>query len=135
MKIVINDCYGGFGLSMEAMQLLYKKKGLSLFMYSGLGKNLKPFTEGDSDLSRHYTNRELTEAEMVSGNIPNGVYVSDRDIERNDPDLIAVIEELGDKASDRYGDLKIVEIPDDVDWEIEEYDGSEWVAENHRTWR
>jgi len=30
--------------------------------------------------------------------------------------------------------LKIVEIPDDVDWEINEDDGSEWIAEKHRTW-
>jgi len=30
--------------------------------------------------------------------------------------------------------LKIVDIPDGVEWEIEEYDGMEWVAEKHRTW-
>lgn len=36
-----------------------------------------------------------------------------------------------------YGDcadLKIVEIPDDVEWVIEEYDGIEYVSEVHRTW-
>lgn len=33
-----------------------------------------------------------------------------------------------------HADLKIVEIPPDVDWEINEYDGVEWVAETHRTW-
>jgi hypothetical protein len=31
--------------------------------------------------------------------------------------------------------LAIVEIPDDVQWIIEENDGMEWVAEKHRTWR
>ena len=31
-------------------------------------------------------------------------------------------------------DLKVVEIPDDVEWEIEEYDGNEWVSEVHRCW-
>jgi hypothetical protein len=30
--------------------------------------------------------------------------------------------------------LLIVEVPADVDWYIEEYDGLEWVAEKHRTW-
>ena len=30
--------------------------------------------------------------------------------------------------------LKIVEIPDDVEWIIEEYDGKEWIAEDHRRW-
>jgi len=48
--------------------------------------------------------------------------------------LVRVVEELGDKASGRCADLKVVEIPDDVEWEIDEYDGSEHVAEKHRTW-
>jgi hypothetical protein len=56
------------------------------------------------------------------------------DIDRADPVLIQVIEELGEEAEDRYADLKIVEIPEDVDWYIEEYDGLEHVAERHRTW-
>jgi hypothetical protein len=28
-----------------------------------------------------------------------------------------------------------VDIPLDIQWTIEEYDGDEWVAEVHRTWR
>ena len=56
------------------------------------------------------------------------------DIPRDDPVLIQVIEELGKESFDRYADLKIVEIPEDVDWYIEEYDGLEHVAERHRTW-
>lgn len=31
--------------------------------------------------------------------------------------------------------LKVVSIPADVEWQIEEYDGAEWIAEKHRTWR
>lgn len=57
------------------------------------------------------------------------------DISRDDPYLISAIKELGDKANGSYAELKIVEIPADVDWTIKEYDGSEWVAEKHRTWR
>jgi hypothetical protein len=56
------------------------------------------------------------------------------DLSRDDPVLIQVIEELGKESFDRYADLKIVEIPEDVDWYIEEYDGLEHVAERHRTW-
>ena len=41
---------------------------------------------------------------------------------------------LGSAADSRYSELKIVDIPEDVDWYIEEYDGREWVAERHRTW-
>jgi hypothetical protein len=59
----------------------------------------------------------------------------DWQIERNNPKLVQVVEELGALANGSCAKLKIVEIPDDVEWEIEEYDGSEWVGEKHRTWR
>jgi hypothetical protein len=58
-----------------------------------------------------------------------------RDILRDDPVLVQIVEEMGSNANGDYAELKVVEIPDDVDWYIEEYDGSEWVAERHRTWR
>jgi len=41
---------------------------------------------------------------------------------------------MGQAAAGSYCTLKVVEIPDDVQWQIEEYDGHEWVAERHRTW-
>jgi hypothetical protein len=53
---------------------------------------------------------------------------------RSDPDLIAVIEEMGKAADGWASELKIVEVPDDADWHIHEYDGMEHVAEDHRTW-
>lgn len=58
-----------------------------------------------------------------------------RDIPRDDPLLIAAVEALGSAANGACAELKIVEIPDGVEWCIEEYDGIEWVAEVHRTWR
>jgi len=58
----------------------------------------------------------------------------DHDINRDDITLIKVIERLGDVANDSLANLEIVEIPDDVTWKIDEYDGVEWVAESHRTW-
>jgi hypothetical protein len=56
------------------------------------------------------------------------------DLARDDPYLIQTIRELGENANSRFSTLKIVEIPGDVEWEIGEYDGLEWVAEKHRTW-
>jgi hypothetical protein len=50
------------------------------------------------------------------------------------PHLVRVVEELGRNAGEEYARLKVVEVPDDVQWIIQEYDGSEWVAEVHRTW-
>ena len=58
----------------------------------------------------------------------------DRDLDRDDPVLVAVVLELGTAADTSVSELRVVEIPDDVEWQIEEYDGSEWVAEKHRTW-
>jgi hypothetical protein len=58
----------------------------------------------------------------------------DREIPRDDPCLIQTIRELGKDADTRFCTLKIVEIPAEVEWEIGEYDGLEWVAEKHRTW-
>ena len=62
----------------------------------------------------------------------------DSDIRRDDPVLLKIIKEVGlDNASGTFCCLGIVEIPDDVPedgWIIQDYDGSEWVAEKHRTW-
>ena len=55
-------------------------------------------------------------------------------VERNDPNLVQVVQELGVDAETLYSELKIVEVPDDVKWHIHEYDGMEHVAEDHRTW-
>ena len=70
--------------------------------------------------------------ELKGMKLNDGFY--DRDIPRDDAALIQVVEELGDAANGSCADLKIVEIPNDVDWYVEEYDGNEWVAERHRTW-
>jgi hypothetical protein len=56
------------------------------------------------------------------------------EIPRNCPHLVEMVEEGGTDVNDRYSYLKVVEIPDDVEWEICEYDGLEWIAEKHRTW-
>ena len=57
------------------------------------------------------------------------------EIPRDDPKLIEAVETIGLLASNTLSsDLKIVEIPEDVKWEIAEYDGLEWVAECRRTW-
>lgn len=144
MKIVINNCHGGFGLSEEAVirynELLGRKVWAikhEIFHYTKY--SLVPPEErndvGEKLGAAPENWHDMTDDEKDAY---NEAYRSqtfyDRDIERNDPILIQVVEELGDKANDRYSELKIVEIPDDVKWQIDEYDGAEWVAEQHRTW-
>ena len=53
---------------------------------------------------------------------------------RTNPDLIKCVETLGDRANGSFANLKVVEIPDGVDWEITDYDGLEKVEEVHRIW-
>ena len=113
-EIVINKCHGGFGLSHEA-ELLYLK--LAVIDYTT-----------EDRLSRDETTR-LGPQPMIDG----VVWVSS-DLKRDDPVLVSVVKRLGKKANGRYADLKIVKIPASVEWEIMDYDGQEWVAEQHRTW-
>ena len=48
--------------------------------------------------------------------------------------LIMATEVAGEGASGRHANLKIVEIPDGIDWYIHEYNGMESVHEAHRYW-
>ena len=109
MKIVINSDYGGFGLSDWATEVYAERKGISLTKEKN-GSWTSYLLEGTKE------------------------YFEVREIPRNDPVLVAVVEELGSKANGFAASLKVVEIPEGVDWYVEEYDGNEWVAEKHRTW-
>lgn len=106
-KIIINSCFGGFGLSDKAIERL---------------------------LQLGYPKEEIKADKCSNDSISNKKYRGLKDIQRNHPLLIQVIEELGREASSRFASLKIIEIPDNVKWEIEEYDGVEWISEKHRRW-
>jgi hypothetical protein len=54
--------------------------------------------------------------------------------DRANPRLVECVEALGKLANGAFAELEVVVIPNDVEWQIEEYDGSEWVAEKHRKW-
>lgn len=79
--------------------------------------------------------REAFELYCQKAGLKDQYYDGGRGIYRDDTALVEAVEELGvEKASGDHARLKIVEIPDDVEWHIYEYDGNECVAENHRTW-
>lgn len=104
MKVVINKCYGGFSLSKTAWDDYAKAKGLNVGKWN--------------DTWNFYEDGDFY----------------DREIPRDDPVLVEIVEKLANVASGSCANLVVVEIPDGVDWEIQEYDGNEWVAEKHRTW-
>ena len=54
--------------------------------------------------------------------------------ERSNPKLIECIKILGKNASEQYAQIEIVEIPDDIEWHIDNYGGMEAVYEKHRMW-
>jgi hypothetical protein len=118
MKVAINRCFGGFGISDEAFEKLLNRKGIEFDKVekesSFLGATYYQAGHAGND-DYYISNYEHCE-------------------NRADPDLIAVIEEMGEKANSWAADIAIIEIPDDVKWHIHEYDGLEHVAEDHRTW-
>lgn len=146
-EVVINACFGGFSLSAEAEVAYLARKGKQAFFYipdrdspGGYGKRDYVRVEA-KDTHSVISHTVMTEniGDRVAPDVfwpgdGHPAYWYGGDLERDDPDLVAVVRELGAKASGRFASLSIVEIPDHVQWEIEEYDGLEHVAENHRTW-
>ena len=120
MKVAINTCFGGFGISDEAFEKLLDRKGIAFDKvepeHKSLISGVTYYAAGHSGDDEYY----LSEYDFCSN--------------RSDPDLIAVIEEMKAEANSWAADIRIVEIPDDVKWHIHEYDGLEHVAEDHRTW-
>ena len=82
------------------------------------------FSLSDEALLKYTKIKEIDDSEFWGGEIP-----------RDDPVLIQIVKDLGERAGGTYAELVIIEIPDGVEWVIEEYDGAEWVAEKHKTWR
>jgi hypothetical protein len=99
-KIVINAGYGGFSISVAAKRRYAELKGWTLE---------EPVTSYSSMIDE-YRNR-----------------VYRYDLDRTDPILIQVVEELGNRADGDFADLIIVELPKGTLYRIYEYDGFESI--------
>lgn len=132
-EIVRNDCFGGFGLSDEAFELYLQKKNLKYYKYDSLfgGSTYYKVPKEKYDRLQEKWRKEDGDYRRINA---KGWFLNDRDIERDDPLLIEVVRQLKKKANGRYADLKIVKVPVDVEYEIDEYDGLETIREKHRTW-
>lgn len=146
-KVVINVCFGGFGLSKAAYEKLIE-----------WGVPVRKYVKEVYGEDGRYTTSPENEGEVLFDRDltpPNGNGLDDlywkwknegreglfgryweRWIEhkRDHPLLVRLVQEMGEAANDRYAKLRVVEIPDDVDFQIEEYDGNEHIAEKHRVW-
>ena len=145
MKVAYNNCYGGFGLSPLAETEYSKKKGITLTWYEGIGgypyKAYRKVTDisglhghGLRPIALMPSNTDLgdTLTEIPSANLVYRLWRDDEN--RADPDLIEVIERLGDKADGCFASLAIKEVPDGSEFEITEYDGNEDVVPPRMSW-
>lgn len=127
MKVVINKCYGGFGLSIKATTEYLKLKGKEPYFYNmAKRKVFNPTSDFVYILTKDYGD--------ILTDYAHEDYFSEYDIPRNDPDLITVVESLGKESWGQCSELEIIEIPDDIEWEVNDYDGREWISEKHRVW-
>lgn len=139
MKVVINTCYGGYSLSADAVEAFAERKGIKInWFHSRLGRTpaFVPITPEEAREGNKLVDGVVEMPVPIVGDDPevDDAWFGTRPEPRHDPDLVAVVEELGENANGAYAQLKVVEIPDGVEYTIQEYDGMEWVAEKHRTW-
>ena len=106
-KVVYNACYGGFSLSDDAVRAYLRRKGL----------------EWTEESDPRYPS--FGPSFYLNGNKED--FFSSRDIDRADPDLVAVVEELGDEADGRHAALEIADLAPGTHYFIDEYDGLESV--------
>ena len=144
MKIVINKCFGGFRLSNEAYEKLIEygipvrkyikeKRDPNTRLYEKLKEN-----EGEIIFDRKLT----PQGEDKFNDLYYTLHLDDEDRywdcwtsgNRSHPLIVKVVEELGEKAGSRFSKLIVVEVPDNVEWYIDDYDGLEHIAEKHETW-
>ncbi len=104
MKIVINRNYSGWGLSRAAWLRLRE-----------LGE---PLALRENDTPEKYRFGSAFEDSR----------------RRTNPNLVKVVEALGDAAHYAGKAMKVVEIPEGVRWRVSDYDGKEHVEEVHRIW-
>lgn len=142
MKVVLNRCYGGFGISIAALKELVNRSAKCIVSkppkdwYGGRPGWEK---EWDKDLAQYNDMGEGLMGEPSEFNILKGGllhYLEDRNEQsmRTNPDLVDVVEKMGKESWGQCAELEVVEIPDGIQWEINDYDGMESIHEMHRRW-
>ncbi len=127
-KVVYNACYGGFGLSKEAIQRYWEIKGQQVWVEDELWGCYMWLVPPEERL-KPKNSIEYSAMSMDERIAYNKAYSAQtwyhRDVDRHDPVLVQVVEELGDKANGMCAKLAIEEV--DGPYRIDEYDGFESV--------
>jgi hypothetical protein len=132
-KVVYNACYGGFGLSKEACQRYWDIKGQQVWIENDTQfKSLGLFTVwlvAPEDRIPAKGGDDFYSMSMDERIAYNKAYSKQtwyyNTVDRHDPVLVQVVEELGDKANGNYAKLAIDTV--DGSYRIDEYDGNESV--------
>lgn len=149
-ELLINRCFGGYTLSNEVLIELTKRKHKDfkkLYFYCKDYSNQRYVKIKDFK----YKNGKL----VNSGYFLDSLYLSyhdqgdivkyndfkydkliwSDDWSRDDEDLIKLFKEWGsERCSGDCSKLKLVEIPNDIEYYIDDYDGLESIHEKHRSW-
>src|SRR3972149_6510067 len=110
MKMVINRCFGGFGLSYKATMRYAELKGITLYAYvpEDISNWKNPTYKSYDGKSRaiiiYYSGSLLS----LDGKLPekDELDLYEHDIPCNDPILVQVIEELKEEANGDFAKLK-----------------------------
>lgn len=138
MKIIVNKCYGGFGISFEAEREYLETKGAVYPFVVEFDNNFESYFER-YDEAKSY--KRLTQIVFLKNNPTDNllrdtwdgvdmkykILDSNFDKKRTDKLLIEIVERLGSAANGSFASLEVVEIPDGYDYEIAEYDGIETI--------
>jgi hypothetical protein len=126
-KIVYNGCYGGFSLSNEAIMRYAEIKGITLYSEEDGMMFTDYYLCPPEEFKRLQDEDAANPVGVGRYDRSNAMYFSDRNIDRADPALAQVVEELGDRANGARARLRVKDVPADTLYRIDEYDGFETV--------
>lgn len=129
MKIVINTCYGKFGLSAKGIKKYLNLKGQNVWFYQ---KTKYRYIDGvneyiqvsEDNIKGMFWYASLVDEGYIIDHFPNICFDS-QSIERYDPTLVQVVEEMKEECWGDNAVLAIEEIESGTWYKINQYDGKE----------
>lgn len=137
-KVILNKSYGGFSLSSKAYINYANKLNKKLYIYKFNLDTQKYYLVNKKNINNkdsmnllflHYC---FTNCGRVTQQLSNTIDLDNK--YREDKTLIEVVEELGEEANTFASKLVVVEIPDDLDYMIDDYDGWETLHQKVQEW-